>query len=63
MPVMEAAEKEVAVKVGWLEKSIPNTRHEGEGIWLSSRSQQEQAAAPTSCGHILDSFGKAQMRM
>ncbi len=47
MPVMEAAEKEVAVKVGWLEKSIPNTRHEGEGIWLSSRSQQEQAAAPT----------------
>ena len=29
--VMEAAEKEVAVNVGWLKSSMPNARHEGGG--------------------------------
>ena len=30
---MEAAKKDVAVKTGWLESSIPNARHEGENKW------------------------------
>ena len=42
MAVMEAAEKEVAVKVGWLNGSMPsNARHEGENKWPSNCSTAE----------------------
>ncbi len=39
--VMEAAEKEVAVKVGRLISSMPNARHEGKNKWPSNCSTAE----------------------
>ncbi len=58
--VIEAAEKEVAVKVGWLESSKPsNSRHRGEKghpTRLHRVAVEEVLAPPT--GHILGSFGK-----
>ena len=49
---MEAAEKEVAVNVGWLNSSMPsNARYEGENKWPVTAQQQRQAAAPTPWAH------------
>ena len=40
--VIEAAEKEVAVKVGWLNSIMPsNARNEGENKWPSNCSTAE----------------------
>ncbi len=42
MAVIEAAEKKVAVKVGWLNSSMPsNARNEGEDKWPSNCSIAE----------------------
>ena len=50
--VIDAAEKEVAVKVGWLESNMSNTRHEGEEA-VSAAPSGGSGCAPNSPGHIL----------
>ncbi len=51
--VIKAAEKEGAVKTGWLDPKAarPNARHEGENKWPVTTQQQRQTTAPTPWAH------------
>ncbi len=63
--VIEAAEKEVAVKsAGRLRSSMPNARHKGEGHMAKRQQRNRSRCGPLPFhGHILVSFGKALMMM